>query len=63
MPVWLTVVVRVAAALLGTVIARAVAVPTATGGIDWWELLVQLVVAVIGVAIVASAYARRRVRR
>ena len=61
-PVWLTVVVGIVAALLGTVIARAVGIPTATRGIDWWELLVQLVLAVIGVAIVAGAYSRRGVR-
>ena len=60
-PVWLTVVVGIVAALLGTVIARAVGIPTTTAGIDWWELLVQLVLAVIGVAIVAGAYARRGV--
>ena len=61
-PVWLTVVVGIVAALLGTVIARAVGIPTTTAGIDWWEFLVQLVLAVIGVAIVAGAYARRGVR-
>jgi uncharacterized membrane protein YeaQ/YmgE (transglycosylase-associated protein family) len=61
-PVWLTVVVGIVAALLGTVIARAVGIPTTTAGIDWWEFLVQLVLAVIGVAIVAGAHARRGVR-
>ena len=61
-PVWLTVVVGIVAALLGTVIARAVGIPTATRGIDWCELLVQLVLAVIGVAIVAGAFRRRGVR-
>jgi uncharacterized membrane protein YeaQ/YmgE (transglycosylase-associated protein family) len=60
-PVWLTVVVGIVAALLGTFIARAVGIPTVTRGIDWWELLVQLVLAVIGVAIVAGAFRRRGV--
>jgi len=62
-PVWLTIVVGVVAALVGTWLARLLGIPTATGGIDWLELLVQLVVAVIGVAIVAGAYTRRGIRR
>lgn len=37
--------------------------PHEPSGIDWLELLVQLVVAVIGVALVAGAYGRRGVRR
>jgi uncharacterized membrane protein YeaQ/YmgE (transglycosylase-associated protein family) len=61
-PVWLTIVVGIVAALLGTVLARAIGIPTATSGIDWLELLVQLVLAVIGVAIVAGTYGRRGVR-
>ncbi|WP_181780386.1 GlsB/YeaQ/YmgE family stress response membrane protein [Pseudonocardia pini] len=62
-PIWLTIVVGIVAAFIGTFIARAIGIPTATSGIDWLELLVQLVVAVIGVAIVAGAYGRRGARR
>lgn len=62
-PIWLTIVVGIVAALIGTFIARAVGIPTDTGGIDWLELLVQVVVAMIGVALVAGAYGRRGVRR
>ena len=62
-PMWLTVVVGIVAALLGTFLARAFGIPTTTPGIDWMELLVQLVLAVIGVAIVAGAYNRRGVHR
>ena len=62
-PIWLTIVVGIVAALIGTFIARAIGIPTDTGGIDWLELLVQLVVAMIGVALVAGAYGRRGVRR
>jgi uncharacterized membrane protein YeaQ/YmgE (transglycosylase-associated protein family) len=62
-PIWLTIVVGIVAALLGTFLARAVGISTATGGIDWLELLVQLILAVIGVAIVAGAYGRRGIRR
>lgn len=62
-PVWLTILVGIAAAIMGTFLARAVGIPTNTSGIDWLELVVQLIVAVIAVAIVAGAYSRRRLRR
>jgi uncharacterized membrane protein YeaQ/YmgE (transglycosylase-associated protein family) len=62
-PIWLTIVVGIVAAFIGTFIARAIGISTATSGIDWLELLVQLIVAVIGVAIVAGAYGRRGIRR
>ena len=58
-PIWLTIVVGIVAAFIGTAIARAVGIPTDTSGIDWLELLVQLVVAVIGVAAVVGIYSRR----
>jgi uncharacterized membrane protein YeaQ/YmgE (transglycosylase-associated protein family) len=61
-PIWLTIVVGIVAAFLGTAIARAVGIPTVTSGIDWLELLVQLVVAVIGVAVVVGIYSRRSIR-
>jgi uncharacterized membrane protein YeaQ/YmgE (transglycosylase-associated protein family) len=57
-PAWLTVLVGIVAAFIGTGIARALGIPTATRGIDWLELIVQLVVAVIGVALVAGIYHR-----
>ena len=62
-PVWLTIVVGIVAALVGTFLARAIGISTATSGIDWLELLVQLVLAVVGVAVVAGSYGRRGVRR
>ena len=62
-PLWLTVVVGIAAAVLGTFLARALGISTTTPGIDWMELLFQLVLAVIGIAIVAGAYSRRGVHR
>jgi uncharacterized membrane protein YeaQ/YmgE (transglycosylase-associated protein family) len=61
-PIWLTIVVGIVAAFIGTFIARALGIPTDTSGIDWLELLVQLIVAVIGVALVAGAYGRRGIR-
>jgi uncharacterized membrane protein YeaQ/YmgE (transglycosylase-associated protein family) len=61
-PIWLTIVVGIVAAFIGTWLARALGLPTATGGIDWIELLVQVLVAAVGVAIVAGAMGRRRSR-
>jgi len=61
-PIWLTIVVGIVAAVIGTFLARAVGISTATSGIDWLELLVQLVVAVGGVALVAGIYSRRGLR-
>lgn len=62
-PIWLTIVVGIVAAFIGTFIARAIGIPTATSGIDWLELLVQVIVAAIGVVIVANLYGRRSIRR
>lgn len=61
-PIWLTIVVGIVAAFIGTFLARAIGIPTATNGIDWLELLVQVIVAAIGVVIVANLYGRRGVR-
>lgn len=58
-PIWLTIIVGIVAAFIGTAIARAIGIPTATSGIDWLELLVQVIVAAIGVFAVANLYARR----
>ena len=61
-PIWLTMVIGVVAALLGTVIARAFGVAS-TNGVDWTELLFQIVLAAIGVALVAGIGGRRRITR
>ena len=58
----LTILVGIVSAFIGTAIARAIGIPTATNGIDWMELLVQVVVAALGVALVASLMGRRRSR-
>jgi uncharacterized membrane protein YeaQ/YmgE (transglycosylase-associated protein family) len=55
-----TVLVGIVAAFVGTFLARAMGIPTATNGIDWLELLVQVVVAAVGVGLVAAATGRRR---
>lgn len=62
-PIWLTIVIGIIAAFIGTFIARAIGIPTATSGIDWLELLVQVIVAAIGVVLVANLYGRRSVGR
>ena len=59
-PIWLTLVIGVVAAILGTIVAGAMGVAD-TKGIDWIELLIQVIFAAIGVAIAAGAYGRRRV--
>jgi uncharacterized membrane protein YeaQ/YmgE (transglycosylase-associated protein family) len=60
-PIWLTIVVGIVAAFIGTFIARALGVAN-TSGIDWIELIVQIIVAAIGVSLVAGLYGRRGVR-
>jgi uncharacterized membrane protein YeaQ/YmgE (transglycosylase-associated protein family) len=60
LPIWLTILVGIVAAFLGTALARAIGVPTDTPGVDWMELLVQVIVAAAGVALVAGLYSNRR---
>lgn len=55
-----TILVGIVSALIGTAIARAIGIPTATAGIDWMELLVQVVVAALGVALVSALMGGRR---
>ncbi|MEV6923146.1 GlsB/YeaQ/YmgE family stress response membrane protein [Dactylosporangium sp. NPDC051485] len=56
----LTMVVGVIAALLGTVVARAIGISTDTPGVDWGELLIQVLLAAVGVALVAGLHGRGR---
>ena len=58
----LTIAVGVVAALLGTLVAGIFGVAE-TRGIDWIEILLQIVVAAIGVYAVAAMYGRRGVTR
>lgn len=58
LPIWLTIVVGIIAAFIGTAIARAFGVAD-TSGFDWTEFLFQVIVAAIGVALVAGLYGRR----
>jgi uncharacterized membrane protein YeaQ/YmgE (transglycosylase-associated protein family) len=61
-PIWLTILVGIVAAFIGTAIARLFGV-AATSGIDWIELILQVIVAAIGVTIAAGAYSWRGVTR
>ena len=61
-PIWLTLVIGVVAALLGTVLANAIGVGN-TRGFDWIEFAFQVVLAAIGVALVAGMAGRRRLTR
>lgn len=54
-----TIVVGILAALLGTWIAGQLGLEE-TSGIDWIELIIQIVLAAIGVTIAANMLGRRR---
>ena len=55
----LTIIVGIVAAFIGTALARALGVDN-TPRIDWIEIILQVVVAVVGVSIVGSLRGRRR---
>ena len=58
-PIWLTLLIGVVGALLGTVIVRAIGLYDGSGW-SWWLLLFQVIVAAIGVALVAGISGNRR---
>jgi uncharacterized membrane protein YeaQ/YmgE (transglycosylase-associated protein family) len=60
-PIWLTILIGIVAALIGTAIAGAVGVAN-TAGIDWIELIIQVALAAIGVSLAAGMFGRRSVR-
>ena len=55
-----TILVGIVAALLGTWLASLMGVAN-TKGIDWIELIIQIVLAAIGVALVSGTRRRRRI--
>ena len=57
-PIWLTLVIGIVAAILGTLVAGALNVDD-TRGIDWIELILQVAFAAVGVAVVAGIKGRR----
>jgi uncharacterized membrane protein YeaQ/YmgE (transglycosylase-associated protein family) len=56
---WLTLLIGVVAALIGTFIAAGIGVDD-TRGIDWIELILQIALAAGGVALVEGLGSRRR---
>jgi uncharacterized membrane protein YeaQ/YmgE (transglycosylase-associated protein family) len=56
-PAWLTILIGIVAAIIATFIASALGVND-TKGIDWMELLIQVVLAAASVAAVAGLYGR-----
>ena len=57
-PIWLTLLIGVVAAIIGTFIAAAFGVAE-TDGPDWLEMAIQIIVAAAGVAAVAAIRGRR----
>jgi len=55
-PIWLTIVVGIVAALIGSLIVGSL---RDTDGVDWIELVVQIALAAAGVYLVASMRGRR----
>jgi uncharacterized membrane protein YeaQ/YmgE (transglycosylase-associated protein family) len=60
-PIWLTILIGIVAALIGTFIANALDVGD-TAGFDWIELIIQIALAAVGVALIAGRYAPGRRR-
>ena len=61
MPIWLTIVIGIVAALIGTAIATVLGVAD-TGGVYWIELAIQVALAAGGVSLAAGTYGRRGIR-
>ncbi len=59
-PIWLTIVVGIVAALVGSAIVGPL---RDTSGIDWIELIVQVALAAVGVAVVANMRGKRSLGR
>lgn len=61
-PIWLTILIGAVGAIIGTFIAQFLGVAV-TGGIDWIEVVLQVAVAALGIALVAGSRGRRGIRR
>ncbi|MCW2947016.1 MAG: hypothetical protein JWR24_3733 [Actinoallomurus sp.] len=57
MPIWLTIVVGIVAALVGTWLAHLLHLRT--HGFNFWEIIFQIALAVIGVLLVTTLWPRR----
>ena len=58
-PIWLTMVIGIVAAIIGTFIVGAL---SDTNGFDWIEFAVQVVLAAVGVGLVSGVRGRSAVR-
>jgi uncharacterized membrane protein YeaQ/YmgE (transglycosylase-associated protein family) len=56
----MTIVVGIVAALVGTALAAALGVAD-SAGIDWLEILLQVLLAAVGVGLISTFRSRRRV--
>ncbi|TQM79970.1 hypothetical protein FHX81_2284 [Saccharothrix saharensis] len=56
-PIWLTILIGVVAALIGTAAANVLGVGD-TRGIDWIELIIQVALAAGGVSLATGLYGR-----
>ncbi|GLY67432.1 GlsB/YeaQ/YmgE family stress response membrane protein [Amycolatopsis taiwanensis] len=61
-PIWLTMLIGIVAAFIGSAIARAAGYAV-TPGFDWLELITQVGLAALGVAAVSRTYHRKRLLR
>jgi uncharacterized membrane protein YeaQ/YmgE (transglycosylase-associated protein family) len=61
-PIWLMLLVGIVAAFVGSAIARGIGYAD-TSGIDWLEIITQVVLAAIGIAIVSGVYSGRSGRK
>ena len=57
-PIWLTIVVGIVAALVGSAIVGSM---RDTNGVDWIEIAVQVGLAAVGVSLVSGRRSRRRI--
>ncbi|MEV4351322.1 GlsB/YeaQ/YmgE family stress response membrane protein [Actinoplanes sp. NPDC049596] len=57
-PIWLTILIGIVAAVLGTFIAAAMGVAH-TPGVDWIELVIQVILAAAGVSLVSGSRSYR----
>ena len=56
-PIWLTIVIGIVAAIVGSLLANVLGVGD-TAGIDWIELIIQVALAAVGVMLVTGSYRR-----
>jgi uncharacterized membrane protein YeaQ/YmgE (transglycosylase-associated protein family) len=61
-PIWLTIVIGIVAAFIGSFLARALGLASGSG-FNIGELILQVVVAALGVFLVTGLYGRRSVHR